>query len=155
MFFFTFSAILSCKIIFLTSLIWLIVFRLVISRDTGILIESNLIDDVYVLYILITMHALIYIHLLLVKLLGITLVSVRALEIIFDICDVATNWLYSARTKFQCSLVFCRSLVSKTFMTVYDGYRRNKNSDQWHFRACPGLGAFGRTVRRSNDNSGE
>ena len=86
-YFFTFSAILSCKIIFLTSLIWLTFFRLVISRDTGILIESNLIDDVYVLYIVITMHALIYIHLLIVKLLGITLVSVSALEIILDICD--------------------------------------------------------------------
>ena len=41
-------------------------------------------------------------------------------------------------------------------MSVYDVYWRNKHSDQWHSWDCPGLGAFGRTVRRSsNDNSGE
>ena len=69
-----------------------------IARYSGILIESHLIDDVYVLYILITMYALIYIHLLLLKLLGITLVSVSVLQIIFDICDAAMSWLLAMCT---------------------------------------------------------
>ena len=69
-----------------------------ISRDTGILIESNLIDGVYVLYILI-MHALIYMRALSSSAPKVAWdyagqlshTSVSALEIILDICDVAMS----------------------------------------------------------------
>ena len=63
---------------------------------------------------------------------------VRDARRIFNYAIRVTRYIYQEPSRSRrCSTPRCSrisSLVSKTSMSVYDGHRRNKNSEQWHIR---------------------